>query len=108
MIGILINGVPGHPVQALTLENMQLELPGGGTAGDAAKVLPEKEAAYPEYSMFGKKIPAYAIYARHVSGVKFTNIKTSLLKPDARPATVLVDVSDVTPADFATATSSPQ
>jgi len=108
MIGILINGVPGHPVQALTLENMQLELPGGGTAGDAAKVLPEKEAAYPEYSMFGKKIPAYAIYARHVSGVKFTNIKTSLLKPDARPATVLVDVSDVTPADFATATNSPQ
>jgi len=40
--------------------------------------------------------------------VKFTNIKTSLLKPDARPATVLVDVSDVTPADFATATNSPQ
>ncbi len=49
MIGLLINGVPGSPVEALTLENIQLELPGGGTA-EAAKIkLPEKETAYPEF-----------------------------------------------------------
>jgi polygalacturonase len=101
MIGILINGVPGHPVEALDLENIQLDLPGGGKAGDAAKVLPEKEAAYPEFSMFGKTMPAYGIYARHVRGVKFTNVKTNLSQPDARPATVFVDVQQVTPSDFA-------
>ena len=105
MIGMLINGVPGFPVEALTLENIQLELPGGGTAEDAQKQLPEKEKAYPEYEMFGMTMPAYGIYARHVHGVKFQNVRTSLLKPDARPATVFVDVEDVTPANFAAESS---
>src|SRR5438067_3016533 len=106
MIGMLINGVPGYPVEALTLENIQLELPGGGTAEAAQKELPEKEKAYPEHDMFGKTLPAYGIYARHVRGVKLQNVKTSLLKPDARPATVFVDVEDVTPANFATESAS--
>jgi hypothetical protein len=101
MVGMLINGVTGHPVEALTLENIQLELPGGGTA-EAAKVqLAEKEKNYPECAMFGKTIPAYGIYARHVRGVKFENVSMSLLKADARPETVLIDAEDVTPSDFA-------
>lgn len=101
MIGMLINGVPGHPVEALTLENIQLELPGGGTAEQAKVKLSEKEKAYPEFDMFGKTMPAHGIYARHVRRVKFNNVRTSLLKPDARPATVLIDAEDVTPANFA-------
>ncbi len=100
MIGMLINGVPGYPVEALTLENIQLELPGGGTA-EAAKVrLSEKEKAYPEFDMFGKTLPAYGIYARHVRGVNFNNVRMNLLKPDARPATVFIDTAEVTPGDF--------
>jgi polygalacturonase len=105
MIGILINGVPGFPVQALTLENIRLALPGGGTAEDAKVQLPEKEKAYPEFDVFGKTMPAYGIYARHVRGIKFQNVRTSLIKPDARPATVLIDVEDVKPANFSTETS---
>jgi len=101
LIGILVNGVPGHPVERLTLENLRLELPGGGEAAAAAVRLPEKESAYPEFEMFGKILPSYAIYARHVRGVKFLNVETIPLKADARPATLLVDVEDVTPADFA-------
>ena len=89
-------------MEALTLENIQIELPGGGTA-EAAKVqLPEKETAYPEFNMFGKTMPASGIYARHVRGMTLENVRTTLLKPDARPATVFVDVEDVTPADFST------
>lgn len=108
MIGMLINGVPGHPIEALTLENIQMELPGGGTA-EAAKIqLPEKENAYPEHNMFGKTLPAYGIYARHVRGIKLQNVRTSVLKPDARPATVFVDVEDITPANFATETPNPK
>ena len=52
--------------------------------------------------MFGKTMPAYGIYARHVRGMKFQNVTITPLKPDARPATVFVDVEDVTPANFAT------
>jgi len=108
MIGMLINGVPGHPVETLTLENIQMELPGGGSA-EAAKVqLSEQEKAYPEHNMFGKTLPAYGIYARHVRGLKLRNVRTSLLKEDARPATVFIDVEDVTPADFAAESSNPK
>jgi hypothetical protein len=85
-----------------------MELPGGGTA-EAAKVqLPEKESAYPEYDTFGKSMPAYGIYARHVRGIKFQNVRISLLKADARPATVFIDVEDVTPANFAAQLSNPK
>ena len=97
MIGMLINGVPGHPVEALTLENIQVELPGGGTGEDARATLPEKESAYPEFNTFGKTMPAYGSYARHVRGMKLQNVQTTLLKPDGRPATVFVDVEDVMP-----------
>jgi len=101
MIGMLINGVPGHPVEALTLENIQISLPGGATAEDAKVQLPEKESAYPEFNTFGKSMPASGIYARHVRGIKLNDVRTPLLKPDARPATVFIDVEDVTPPDFA-------
>jgi hypothetical protein len=57
--------------------------------------LPEKESAYPEFEMFGKTMPAYGIYARHVRGMKLQNVRTTPLKPDARPARVLIDVEDV-------------
>ncbi len=100
-IGILVNGVPGHPVENLTLENIDLTLPGGGTADDAKLLLAEKESAYPEMSMFGKVLPAYGLYLRHVRGVNFKNVRTSLAAPDARPEKIFVDVEGVSPADFA-------
>jgi polygalacturonase len=100
LIGMLINGVPGFPVEALTLEHIRLELPGGGTA-DAAKVqLPEKEQAYPEYNTFGKIMPAYGIYARHLQGVRLRDVRMSLLQSDGRPSTVLIDVAGMSPANF--------
>jgi polygalacturonase len=99
-IGILINGIPGHPVENLTLENIALELPGGGTAADAAVQLQEKEAAYPEWSMFGKVIPASGAYVRHARGIVFKNVRATLKKPDARPPAVFIDVEGATPTDF--------
>lgn len=105
MIGMLINGVPGHPIEALTLENIQIESPGGGTEAAAKVELSEKESAYPEFNMFGGTLPAYGIYARHVRGMKLQNVRTSLLKPDARPATVFIDVEDAAAGNPATQSS---
>jgi polygalacturonase len=104
-IGLLINGIPGHPVENLTLENIQIELPGGGTLEQAQVQLPEKEAAYPEYSMFGRVMPAYGLYLRHIRGVNFKNMQVTVTKPDARSPAVFVDVEGVSPADFASSLS---
>jgi polygalacturonase len=100
-IGLLINGITNHPVENLTLENIRIELAGGGELADAQIQLPEKESAYPEYNMFGQTMPAYGIYARHIRGITFKNVRTTVTKPDARPVAVLVDVERVTPANFA-------
>jgi polygalacturonase len=100
-IGLLINGITNHPVENLTLENIQIELAGGGKLAGAQIQLPEKESAYPEYSMFGKTMPAYGIYARHVRGITFKNVQTTVKNPDARPAAIFIDVKDAAPADYA-------
>jgi polygalacturonase len=92
-VGILISGVPGHPLEQITIENVELQLTGGGKAADSKIVLPEKESAYPEIRMFGPTVPAYGIYARHVRGLQLNNVQTTLLKPDGRSARVLLDAA---------------
>jgi polygalacturonase len=91
-IGVLISGIPGHPVEMITLENVRAELPGGGKRADGQVQLPENESAYPEYNMFGRVLPAYGIYARHVRGVTFKNVQMAIAQPDARRRAMFVDV----------------
>lgn len=50
------------------------------------------EAAYPEFNMFGKTIPAYGIYLRHARHVTFDDVRLRTLAPDARPARVFIGV----------------
>jgi polygalacturonase len=90
--GILISGVPGHPVEDVTFEDAEIRLPGGGVAEDAAVAVPEAEAAYPEIRMFGPKLPAWGVFARHLRGLKMSGVKMSVEKADGRPERVLVDV----------------
>ena len=102
-VGMLINGLSGHPVENLTLENIRLAVPGGGTAADAAVVLAEKPATYPEWNMYGKVIPVYGIYLRHAQGVTMSKVRLTAVKPDARPPYQLVDVAGLNPSDPAKA-----
>jgi polygalacturonase len=94
LIGILINGVPNHPVESLTLSNVHMTVPGGGTADAASRQLPEKESAYPEFNMFGKTMPAYGLYARHVRGLKLDDVTITPTTPDARPERVRIDAGE--------------
>ncbi|MET3881381.1 glycoside hydrolase family 28 protein [Niastella sp. OAS944] len=48
--GILITGVPGHYITNLTLENITINLAGGGTALNARQQVPEAVNKYPEVS----------------------------------------------------------
>ncbi|HEX2854825.1 MAG TPA: glycoside hydrolase family 28 protein [Opitutaceae bacterium] len=99
-IGMLISGIPDHPVESLALENIELQMAGGQTVHEPV-ALAENEKAYPEIRMFGPAMPASGIYARHVRGVVFKNVRTTVAVPDARPSRVFVDVSGITPAGFA-------
>jgi len=94
--GVLVSGIPGHPIEDLALTNLRIAYQGGGTAVDAALEPPEKETEYPEPDMFGN-IPAYGLFARHVNNLSMRDVSFSLDHADARPAFRLdhVDGADI-------------
>lgn len=92
--GCSITGLADHPIENVTLQNIRIQFAGEGTAKDAAKPVPEKEAAYPRGSMFGA-LPSYGVYCRHVSGLRLHNLDFSYDKDDARPALIADEVADL-------------
>lgn len=93
--GILITGVPGHYITGLTLENIEIDLLGTGTAEQSRQTVPEAIDQYPEVKTFGPLIPAYGIWARHVKGLKLKNVSFKLKNNDLRPALICEDGQDV-------------
>jgi polygalacturonase len=94
--GILITGVPGHPVTDLTLENIEIDLLGDGTAENSRQQVPEAIDKYPEVKTFGPIIPAYGVWARHVEGLKMKNITFRLKHNDLRPVFICEDGKNIT------------
>jgi hypothetical protein len=94
-----IAGLPGHNVKNVTLENISVIYPGRSNNGLAYKSvyfldnIPENESAYPEFHIFGE-LPAWAMFIRHVDGLKMKNISFGLEEPDFRSAIVLDDVKN--------------
>jgi hypothetical protein len=93
--GILITGVPGHYITNLTLENIEIDLAGGGTIEHARQQVPEAVDKYPEVKTFGPLVPAYGVWARHVKGLHLVNITLRLDSNDRRPAFICEDGKDV-------------
>jgi hypothetical protein len=92
--GILITGVPGHYIKGLTLENIEIELPGGGSVAEGRHEVPEAVKEYPEVKTFGPTIPAYGIWARHADGLILKNIIFKVNNPDRRPVCVFEDIKN--------------
>lgn len=90
--GCAIAGLPGHPLENVTLSGIQLMFDGGGTPDDARRDPPEREPDYPEYKMFGR-LPAFGFFCRHVAGLRLHDVEVGSVKPDARPGLVCQDVS---------------
>ncbi|MDJ1501521.1 glycoside hydrolase family 28 protein [Xanthocytophaga agilis] len=92
-----ITGLPGHPVQNVQLENIEIVYGGGASktkafvSTDSLHLVPEQIPNYPEFSMFGE-LPAWGFYVRHAEGIEFSNVKLSLVKEDFRPACVFDDI----------------
>ena len=77
----LIVGMANHPVENVTLETIRLSYRGGGTAGDAARQVPELDDAYPEPSMFGRT-PAWGLWTRHVRGLTLKGFEATTAGDD--------------------------
>jgi polygalacturonase len=93
--GILITGIPGHNIKNLVLENIEINLAGGGSNENARQVVPEAIDKYPEVKTFGPLVPAYGVWARHVDGLKVSNVKFTLSHNDLRPAIICEDGKNI-------------
>ncbi len=80
----IIAGLPDHPIEDVSLENIRLSYQGGGTVEDAARRPDDLADAYPEPSMFGVT-PAFGLWARNVTGLRLEALTLETLNPDARP-----------------------
>jgi hypothetical protein len=117
---VIIAGLSDHPVEDVTLNDIQIVSRGGITSEQVAQqpadlvnafflrgqetgltgpreplAVPERANAYPEPSMFGL-LPAAVLYARHVSNLSMRDVTHTFLLPDSRPRIVLEDVSGAT------------
>ncbi|WP_281636181.1 glycoside hydrolase family 28 protein [Flavobacterium marginilacus] len=92
-----IAGIPGHSIENVTLENIEIQYSGKASKGMAylplwrLKDVLENIKGYPEFTMFGE-LPSWGFYVRHVDGIQMKNIKLTLEKEDFRPAFVFDDV----------------
>jgi hypothetical protein len=112
----IIAGIPGHQVEDVRFSNVRILYrgglsletaasqpatlvnvffrPPGGSGPREAYAVPEREAMYPEPSLFGV-LPAYGFYIRHAAGIRMDGVEVGFMASDTRPAFVLDDVRDV-------------
>ena len=89
--GVMFTGLPGHYIENVTMENIKFSYTGFGEQNIKEKLVKEDEARYPEQLFFGV-LPSYAMYFRHVKGLKLKNVDLGLRGFDNRLAIVLDDV----------------
>ena len=89
--GCAIAGLPGHPLEDITFDNVRLEFVGGGKPTHKHGEVPENADKYPEHHMFGT-LPAYGFYLRHARRVQMRNVQARTATPDERPAMLTDDV----------------
>ncbi len=94
LVGCSITGIPGHPAEHITLQNISIGYTGGGTADLISRDIPQVEKNYPEFGMFGP-LPSYGFYVRHANNIRFENIELEYESIDQRPAFKFEDVQNL-------------
>ena len=89
---IVLNGVDAC-LENISLNDVHITFPGGGTAAEAAvRDVPKMAGEYFELGI----LPAYALFARKVRGLTLSNVRFETASPDLRPAVAFDQVEDAT------------
>ena len=86
--GCSVTGLPGHPVENVSLRDITICHPGG--VAETPVPADEKEKEYPEATMWGT-LPASGFFIRHARNVTLENVVVRTDTPDHRPEVVRVD-----------------
>jgi polygalacturonase len=89
-----ITGLPGMPVEDVTLSNIHIETQEPGKLEWTQREIPEVPREYPEARMFGR-LPAYGMYVRHARGIRMRDVVFKSSATEQRPAVVCDDVASL-------------
>ena len=89
-----ITGLPDHPVENVSLNNIQIQYRGGGTKEDAERKVPLMRDSYPEGTKYGP-LPAYGLYMRHAENISLHTVVFTYDDTDERPAIVADNVRNL-------------
>lgn len=96
---LLIVGLPGNPVENVTLKNIHIQYKGGLTLDDVREQRNSnpfffgRNSGYPEPSAHGIQ-PAWGLSMQHARNITFKNVTMELMQPDEREKTFLKDVEN--------------
>ena len=90
--GTSITGIPGHPVENISLNNIQIFSEGGINQDGFNEKVKEDIKGYPQPSVW-KNLPAYGLYIRHAKGISINNLMLGTQEPDFRVPIMIEDVS---------------
>jgi hypothetical protein len=111
--GCSITGIPGMPLENITLQNISLDFEGGikklgldkspldgedipisQLIDDMEREVPENEKNYPNGLIFGR-LPAYGFFVRHVHNMQMDNIRLGFKKDDHRYSVIFDNVNNL-------------
>jgi hypothetical protein len=95
-----ITGLPGYPVENVSVSNIDITMEGGEEAFPPGYVIKEVVEGDPALLLdhttkMHKILPTFGVYCRHVKGLRFGNINIQCEKPDQRPALICDDVEEL-------------
>lgn len=108
---IVLSGLADKPIRRISISNCQFEydysMSGAFKPGQTYRdnksrppgrtdysQIPEREDSYPDIRMFGDPLPAWAVFARHISETNFSNVHCYLETKDSRPAEMFIDAKN--------------
>jgi len=92
--GSSITGLPGYPVENISLSNIQLFTSGGVKENDFKKVITEDEKGYPQPSVW-ENLPSSGFFIRHAEGITISNLVLGTKNLDKRVPVILEDVKSI-------------
>jgi len=92
VIASSITGLPGLPVEDVSLSDIHVENLESGKADWGTRPVPEQTEKYPEAKMFGR-LPAFGLYCRHVNGLRLHDVSFTGARDEKRPGLVFDDVT---------------
>lgn len=92
-----VTGIPGSPIENITLNNIRIINRGGLKAGEyisEASKVPELEKEYPAPDRW-KNLPSSGLYIRHVQDISIQNITLRSRSADPRVPVIADDVDEL-------------